>query len=88
LVSNTDLEILENEVVLFPNPAKDILNVSLPQDLGQYNVKVFNLTGKILMEEIRTDQQMTLSTNHLPSGVYLLNIQTEKGTINKKFSIQ
>ena len=82
------MEILENEVVLFPNPAKDILNVSLPQDLGQYNVKVFNLTGKILMEEIRTDQQMTLSTNHLPSGVYLLNIQTEKGTINKKFSIQ
>ena len=88
LVSDTDLEILESEVVLFPNPAKDILNVGLPQDLGQYKVKVYNLTAKVLIEKNGTDQQIRLSTNHLPSGIYLLSIQTEKGTMNKKFSIQ
>jgi len=71
-----------NTIKLFPNPVRDIINVS-----GIDKTAILTLTdicGKILLvKEIINDEK--IAVNALPSGVYFLKITTSKDLIVKKF---
>jgi hypothetical protein len=69
-------------MVLFPNPTKGIVNVSisLSKSVGG-DIKVTNLTGQTFLEKRLEDcsVQSTLDVSHLPAGLYLVTLLSDDG---------
>lgn len=80
-------------VKIFPNPATDN-KVSIRFDGGfkeQIQLKVYNTQGKLLMNQSRSvqgNQQITLKSGQLNSGIYHLKIIDGRQSINKKLVIE
>ncbi|QNJ98293.1 T9SS type A sorting domain-containing protein [Constantimarinum furrinae] len=79
VVSNSDL-------TLYPNPAEDILYISLPYEVDA-DIRVFDLSGKLLIykNSIALERNYALQISGLNSGVYFVRINSEKGTVTKRF---
>ncbi|MAR76175.1 MAG: hypothetical protein CML28_00015 [Rhizobiales bacterium] len=82
-LSNSEPNFVNNndfQVELFPNPAKDQLNLILP-DYSNYNIKIFNLQGQKLIDRFSNNKEVLIDISTLENGTYLLNI---KSTLNQK----
>ncbi len=86
-LSATNPNQLNNQVLLFPNPSSG--NVSLVTRLNVERIELYNTLG-VLIYQKNVDQQINPSLNlqSLRSGTYLMQIQTSKGIIIKKLTIQ
>ena len=71
----------ETKLIAYPNPAKDILNIE-----GDYtSVDIFDIFGKlVLSSELNKD----INVSSLADGIYMLNINTEKGIQTQKITIK
>ncbi len=58
---------------VYPNPVQTDLQIQLPAN-GTYEVHLFDLTGKELINRKINDMTMTLNLSRLPASVYLLVI--------------
>lgn len=73
-------------VSIFPNPTTDVLNISLLDNTKATNAIVTDLTGKIIKTfKLNSDLQQTVDVSDVATGLYLLNVYTEKGTASTKF---
>lgn len=78
----------ENEFMLYPNPAKNILNVSFDKSYMQaYYIRIINSSGKTLMMLPKPNLENGIDINGLKSGTYFLQLTDEKNklTNTKKF---
>ena len=78
------------EVNAYPNPVKDLLNVSFMSDIQQsYAVKLMDMTGRVVYNADRTavegDNKMDINVQGLSSGIYMLNFQM--GDSNKQIRV-
>ncbi len=85
-------EIASDQISVYPNPASEFvtidLNAHLPQ--GTIIINILGITGQLIEHfEFDTSQkQFIINTEHLQSGLYILNINIPGGTqINKKLSV-
>ena len=69
----------------FPNPAKEILNINLDSSITDFSFEVSDLNGRKIFS---TKNQKQINTSQLKPGIYIGTLETEKGTVNKKFIIQ
>lgn len=81
-------EIKNNDVkdfTIFPNPAKDEINIWIKND-EKYTFKITNPLGQIVL----TSDKKSISLSGLPSGEYFLSIYTDKNSLvgSKKFIIK
>jgi hypothetical protein len=81
-----------NEVVIFPNPSADNMNVSV--DLikgGQASLVVYDLAGRTVYSNVQSMNSgknlSTVDVSSLAAGSYLLNISVNGETVNKAFSV-
>jgi hypothetical protein len=80
-ITTSSNSVIENEVLVFPNPTNSVLNF---KNLGEeiIVVEVFDLTGKLVLREENTlIEKLDLST--LNSGTFILNATHNNGTISK-----
>ena len=78
----------ENEFMLYPNPAKNILNVSFDKSYMQaYYIRIINSSGKTLMMLPKPNLENGIDINGLKSGTYFLQLTDDKNklTNTKKF---
>jgi Secretion system C-terminal sorting domain/PKD domain len=66
-----------SQLLLFPNPAHDIVNLHLISDtLGTVMVKIYDMNGRLVQAEQMEKQQgyfeKAFSVSHLSNGVYVL----------------
>ncbi len=67
-----------NDVNLYPNPVSDELNLHSSSTMKR--IEVFNSMGQLCMSmEANRALLFKTKTGHLPAGIYVVNIQTEKG---------
>ena len=73
-------------VNVYPNPAKDQLNVVSSQNA---TVQLFDLAGKLVATEsvIAANQQHTINTSSIAAGVYMLKISNENFVTTKRIVI-
>jgi photosystem II stability/assembly factor-like uncharacterized protein len=72
----------------FPNPASDFLNVRLKSDEVQ-SVTLMDVTGKIYTPSYNSANEMIqICVDDFPEGVYVLQLQTTTGVLNKKIVIR
>src|SRR5205823_650455 len=82
-----------NEVRVFPNPAKDVAHLSFVLNQGtKVQVSVVDALGRVVANV--ADEQMakgardlTISTVSLASGTYTIKIQTEQGFTTERLSV-
>jgi hypothetical protein len=66
-------EIADQVLLIFPNPTRDLITIQLPKAHGMANVSIYNSTGHAVMNKIvNANEQLTLSTESLSSGMYWL----------------
>jgi len=72
-------------VSLYPNPASDVVNLSFSAGISIQNIRVLNLAGQEVFA-IKNANSPTLSFdfNRFESGIYIIEIQTDKGIIQKR----
>jgi poly(3-hydroxybutyrate) depolymerase len=68
----------DNKNIFFPNPATDFILSSVA---GIWNI--YNLTGELLLLK-QVDADETIGVAQLPSGLYLIYVETEQGIITTK----
>jgi len=78
---------------IYPNPAKDKVNVSISSSgVVPARISVLDAVGKaVLTKELTSKSDMEyfqLSVHELPAGFYLLNLQQGENNITKKFVIE
>jgi hypothetical protein len=67
-------EITESQFLVFPNPTKDVLNISNPE-METISCRLFNSAGKELIQIKTKEPIVRLSTTAFPDGLYLLQIR-------------
>lgn len=72
----------ENKVVLYPNPANEFLNVSRASDIHLEEVIIYDLQGRIV-HKLSGDVD-TIYVDHLSSGIYMVEIKSDKNTLRKR----
>lgn len=84
-VSNKDFQTLRN-VTVYPNPAQNILNVKLEEGI-EASLSLTDLAGRIqFRSEFQT--KTTVDVSNLPSGVYLLKIESKRGSLSQKIVVE
>ena len=76
------------DMKLYPNPAKDLLYIAIPEEVKQREVttSIFTVTGQKIYEQA---YQSEISLSHLAPGFYLLQLTDNKNNIKsiRKFSV-
>ena len=70
---------------IFPNPAGEKLNVSIDDLSGTAQLKVYNVTGKLMMQQQTNKAVSELNISKLQAGIYMMNIVDGNGVRNVKF---
>ena len=70
----------DNNISIFPNPAKDMLNITSEKAINQ--IDVYDVNGKLVKSY--TNVNNNINIKDLATGVYMLNITTEDGQVSKK----
>lgn len=71
----------KNSIAVYPNPAKDIVSLTLPNNTEVEEVVVYNVTGQ---EVLRTNQTQSINVSGLATGAYFLKATTTNGAILTK----
>jgi len=69
---------------LIPNPAKDQFTISLNKSIELDHINIYNHLAQL----INTTQETTVNTSHLISGIYFVELITDKGKATKKLILK
>ena len=85
--SITDIGKDISQVLLYPNPTSDLLNIIINEEVFLKEIKVLDETGRVVI--IKTPNSMiakyTIETLNLAEGIYTIQLITKDGQIYKKF---
>jgi len=80
-----------SEIKIFPNPAKDNINVSLsPNIIGQTEIAVYDMMGRKIINSLvdyNGYSLLSFDITTLEIGVYFFSIKNKHNTSTKKFSV-
>jgi hypothetical protein len=78
-------ENLPIKVLAYPNPTKDRLFVE--SECPMHSISVYNLLGqKVKSFSLDGSKKYDFSVSDLPSGTYILSVQTNNQNVNQKFT--
>ena len=67
------------QIEALPNPATTYTNIIIGYDFEKGTARVFDLNGRQLQEFAITSRTVPIDLSHLPEGIYVVNIKTDKG---------
>lgn len=83
LLSSTQFVGGDNSFVIYPNPTKDLLNISNPNNFDIKNISVADINGRVVKNQAGSLTQINVSD--LNAGVYFVTIEAAEGKTTKKF---
>ncbi|MCF8245955.1 MAG: T9SS type A sorting domain-containing protein [Saprospiraceae bacterium] len=80
-------------VTTLPNPTAGITQIKINSKLtGQFQMRVVDLLGKRIEQRqvsiFAGENQLEFDASHLANGLYLFQLQNEKGFVTQKFAVQ
>ncbi len=81
-----NVNVLEN-VEVYPNPVTSVFNIKInDKSATEFAVNIVNLAGQTIFSGNYSTPSISVNTELLPGGMYLLNIKSSEGKIyNSKF---
>ena len=87
IVLTVDVEtISKNDFKVYPNPAKEILNITSQNDLIQ-TVEIIDITGKQVKFLQVNKAQFSIDIADLKQGIYFIKLNTAKGISTQKLLV-
>ena len=78
-------EVAEQVFGIYPNPAQEIVNVDLSEfDSGEYTVAIYDMNGKLWINEVSVAAQILLDISGLSNGQYLVSVLNSGKFIGSK----
>ena len=73
----------KNNMQLYPNPAKDEVNLSFPKAIVNGVAEIYDVSGIKVKEILLKGRQShyTISTEGLAAGFYIVSVRGEKGVV-------
>ncbi|WP_170309825.1 S8 family serine peptidase [Seonamhaeicola maritimus] len=76
-------------VLVWPNPVKNVLNIDLSKLVGDSNINILDMNGrKVYQEHNIKNSKLQIKTNFLNSGFYILSVKNEGQNFYKKIIIK
>lgn len=77
---------LEHNLILYPNPATDMVSVSTTDAAIQITgVEVYNVYGQLLDAIVSEENPMCINISGLADGMYFVRVKTDSGVVTKSF---
>ena len=78
---------------IYPNPSRDVLNVTFTSESKQsIELRIVNLFGDITymetLDNFEGEYTKSFNLSEYSKGVYLLELDTDLGIVNKKLILQ
>lgn len=75
------------EITIFPNPANDKLNITLPNHIKTAQITINDMQGRCINTYWVTNGEHSIDVSKLNPGIYLVQIKSEQGMSTKKIVI-
>lgn len=77
---------LEHNLVLYPNPATDMVSVSITDaSIRITGVEIYNVYGQLLNAMVSEENPMCINVCGLADGMYFVRVKTDSGVVTKSF---
>jgi len=78
---------MENSVTLYPNPAKEFVDVRIDGDVNVIGMEVYDVYGKVVRTVVgaNNDSPIQINVSDLSAGMYFVRVTTEQGMVTKRF---
>ncbi len=86
-ITNDVNNFIQENILIFPNPASDQFQIKLPVELTG-ECELMNLYGQVIHTEKINSSLLNIKTNHLPSGTYTVMIKSENSVFTQKIIVQ
>ncbi len=76
---------------IYPNPAKNSINILLPPNLGKCTISLSSVSGKILKTintEISAGNPVSVDLTNIKSGIYIICITSASTTFSQKIVVE
>lgn len=80
----TSSNLLE-DIKIYPNPAKDILNLEIPKEIKNFSFEIKDMSGRLISAH---ENETNINVSKLSSGVYLCTVNYEGERVTKKVIIE
>ena len=74
-------------MLCFPNPSSGVFNLVLPQNIGSYNLEVYDLIGNLVYELNSYERFNQINLEQLNSGIYQLKIHNNNYRLFKRIEL-
>ena len=86
IVTSVDEPQLDNAISVYPNPARDIVNVTSSSDIKR--VTVMNYVGQVVFDQkVVEDNDFQIAVAGFEAGVYMVKVETTVGIYVKKITV-
>ena len=85
-LSTSEINTIDNRLQLFPNPANDRITVKNIDPRGNYNLRIRDLNGRLLIQKNLAGEE-SLDVQRLVPGMYLVTVRSEGKTRTGKLII-
>lgn len=72
-------------IKIYPNPAKDILNLEIPKEIKNFSFEIKDMSGRLISAH---ENETNINVSKLSSGVYLCTVKSDGETVTKKVIIE
>jgi hypothetical protein len=82
---------LANNLLIFPNPAHEQVNISVPSSNDSYKVKVTNILGSVVFEDktLKSSKETTtINLSGKAKGVYFLTVESNNEKVTRKIIVE
>ena len=80
-VNETQMNYLE----LFPNPANNIININLKNNIIS-NYEILDISGKVLLSDSFLNETQ-INSSDLKNGIYIIRVRNDFKSFSKKITI-
>jgi len=70
------------QIEISPSPLSDILSINVPSEIRLETLSIYDLLGKRVIDISEIQSEIDVSS--LNSGIYILNIKTDQGSLSRK----
>lgn len=82
---------VSGDITLYPNPARDELNIVYDANADIKNIAVYNIIGKVMaVYKVTGNNSANLNLENIPSGIYFVRLVNSHGSVvvTRKFTKQ
>ena len=86
--NNSIAENVEQELLIYPVPADDQLNVEFDASFVGSAYSIVSFTGQVVKQDVIMDQKINLNINEWAAGQYYIVATSDQGTVTKTFIVK